>query len=398
MQNRIEFLDLKRITQLLEPELTEAIQSVIRKGQFLFGHELMAFENEYAEFIGSKHCIGVGNGFDALRLILRAYLEMGEISPGDQVIVPANTCIATILAITENGLKPVLVEPDINTYNIDFRKLEQSITKKTKAILIVHLYGKTCWSEKLLNLAEEHNLKIIEDNAQAAGASFISGNSRQTNHGKGEIQRRTGSLGHAAGHSFYPTKNLGALGDGGAITTDDDNLASIVRTLANYGSDIKYVNNYKGINSRLDEIQAAILRIKLRQLDKDNSHREKVARYYLKHIQDPNISLPRYEPQSSLNDSKYEISNCNLEHVWHLFVIRHSKRNELQKYLWENNIETLIHYPIPPHKQKAFSEYNNLSLPVTEKIHKEVLSLPINQCLTEEMANYIVTVINKNPF
>jgi dTDP-4-amino-4,6-dideoxygalactose transaminase len=302
---------------------------------------------------------------DALRLILKAYIEMGAMQEGDEVIVPANTYIATILAITDNRLKPVLVEPDINSYNLDISLIETHITSRTRAIMVVHLYGQVCWSEELEDVAELHNLKIIEDNAQAIGA-IVNG-------------KRSGSLADAAGNSFYPGKNLGALGDAGAVTTNDDDLARVVRALANYGSTNKYVNDYQGLNSRLDEIQAAFLDIKLKYIDAENQHRREIAQYYLKNIKHPDIILPT--PNSQL-------PTPNSQHVWHLFVIRTANRAKLQNYLTQNGIQTLIHYPIPPHKQLAYMEWNLLNLPVTEIIHAEVLSLPLSQIsIKEESAN-----------
>jgi dTDP-4-amino-4,6-dideoxygalactose transaminase len=330
---------------------------------------------------------------------------------GDEVIVPANTYIATILAITDNRLKPVLVEPDINTYNIDISLIEQHITSRTKAIMVVHLYGQASWSEQLEAIAKKYNLKIIEDNAQAAGACYVpefqssrvseSGNKIKTlRHWNPETMKRTGSLGDAAGHSFYPGKNLGALGDGGAVTTDDDELATIVRAMANYGSSKKYINEYKGLNSRLDEIQAAVLRVKLPRLDEDNARRREIAGYYFNNITNPEIILPNNrqstadnsQPQPGVNLSPFSF---NLSHVWHLFVIRHPERDRLQQYLTDNGIQTLIHYPVPPHKQSAYREWNSLSFPVTEKIHREVLSLPVSQLMEETEAMKVTEIINK---
>lgn len=419
----IKFLDIRKITESFEPALTEAVQRVIRRGWFLLGEEVAAYEKEYAEYIGSKHCIGVANGLDALRLIFRAYIETGVMKEGDEVIVPANTYIASILAITENRLKPVLVEPDINTYNLDISLVENHITERTKAIMVVHLYGRACWSEELEQIAKKHNLKIIEDNAQAAGAFYVP-EFQSSRVSKSETLepwnpgtlKRTGSLGHAAGHSFYPGKNLGALGDAGAVTTDDDELASVIRAIANYGSSKKYVNDYKGINSRLDEIQAAVLRVKLPRLDSDNQKRREIAQFYLDNIKNPDIVLPHFNSSgfrvqgSALDDTERKTRNPEretlnakhfrpqpsaLSHVWHLFVIRHPRRDELQKYLADNGIQTLIHYPIPPHKQKAYKEWNQLLLPITEKIHNEVLSLPISQVMNDNEVEEVVRVINR---
>jgi dTDP-4-amino-4,6-dideoxygalactose transaminase len=404
----IRFLDLKRINDSYEPDLSGAIKRVLNSGWYLLGEELRAFEQEYAKFIGVRHCIGVANGLDALRIILKAYKELGVIKEGDEIIVPANTYIATILAVSENNLKPVPVEPDINTYNIDISLLEKHITPLTRAIMVVHLYGKACWSQELEKIAKRHNLKIIEDNAQSVGAivqglsseaeqkpgiwNLQTGGGNQSRveieltKGKSRTLKRTGSLGNAAGHSFYPGKNLGALGDAGAVTTDDDDLAEVVRTLANYGSRIKYQNLYKGINSRLDEIQAAILRVKLLRQDVDNQRRREIAEFYLDNIKHPDITLP-------MNDYRLPISNY-LSHVWHLFVVRHTDRNRLQQYLSEFGIQTLIHYPIPPHKQKAYKEWSDLIMPITEQIHNEVLSLPISQVMTKTEMIKIVKVIN----
>ena len=383
----IKFLDIQKITESFEPELSRAILRVVKRGWFLLGEEVMAFEKEYAEYIGTRHCIGVANGLDALRLIFKAYIEMGIMKEGDEVIVPANTYIATILAITDNRLKPVLVEPDINTYNINISLIEQHITSRTRAIMVVHLYGQTCWSEQLEEISKKYNLKIIEDNAQAAGAAWGKG---QGTRGKELPIKRTGSLGDAAGHSFYPGKNLGALGDGGAVTTDDNELATIVRVMANYGSSKKYVNDYKGLNSRLDEIQAAVLRVKLPRLDEDNKRRNTVAQYYCTNIANPQINLPCSKDYFNLSPFSF-----NLLHVWHLFVIRHPERDRLQQYLTDNGIQTLIHYPIPPHKQKAYKEWNDLSFPVTEKIHREVLSLPVSQVMTDDEVRVITEKLNR---
>ncbi|WP_430809885.1 MULTISPECIES: DegT/DnrJ/EryC1/StrS family aminotransferase [unclassified Carboxylicivirga] len=374
----IKFLDIKKITASFEPEISRSVQEVIESGWYLLGKEVDNFELEYARYIGVNHCIGVGNGLDALRLILKAYIQMGLMHEGDEVIVPANTYIASILAITDNNLKPVLVEPDINGYNLNIDLIEQYISPKTKAIMVVHLYGRVCWDEKLQALANQFGLKIIEDNAQAAGAQISSLNAQSL--------IRSGSLGDAAGHSFYPGKNLGALGDGGAVTTNDKELANVIRALANYGSMNKYVNDYQGLNSRLDEIQAAMLRIKLKRLDEDNQHRRGIANYYLQNIIHPDVILPITNRQQSAAN--------NLSHVWHLFVIRYPKRDALQEYLTEQGVQTLVHYPIPPHKQKAYKNMNGLSLAITEKIHHEVLSLPISQVMTQSEVKFVVDVLN----
>ncbi|MDD4000834.1 MAG: DegT/DnrJ/EryC1/StrS family aminotransferase, partial [Bacilli bacterium] len=323
-----------------------------------------------------KHCIGVANGLDALRLILKAYIELGIMNEGDEIIVPANTFIASVLAITDNKLKPVFVEPNIFTYNIDPLKIEEKITERTKGIMLVHLYGQNAMQIEIEKLAVKYDLRIIEDNAQAAGAMYG--------------DKRTGSLGDAAGHSFYPGKNLGALGDGGAVTTDDDNLASVIRAMANYGSIKKYVNDYQGLNSRLDEIQAAVLRTKLKLLDKDNQRRREIAQFYCDNIESNCLILPSISPVF-----KNSMIKNNLSHIWHIFIIRHEQRDRLQQYLANNDIQTLIHYPIPPHKQDAYKEWNNQSYPITEKIHKEVLSLPISPVMSSDQINIIVKLINK---
>ncbi|MBC2722680.1 MAG: DegT/DnrJ/EryC1/StrS family aminotransferase [Desulfosporosinus sp.] len=357
----IKFLDLKKINDSFEPEITNAVKRVLDSGWYLLGNEVKAFEEEHARFIGTNHCVGVANGLDALRLILRAYLEMGVMKEGDEVIVPANTYIASILAISDNRLKPVLVEPNIRTYNMDSYLIENQITERTKAIMIVHLYGRNAMHPEIQRLVDKYNLKLIEDNAQAQGCFYG--------------DKRTGSLGHAAGHSFYPGKNLGALGDAGAVTTDDDELAAVVRALGNYGSTKKYVNDYQGLNSRLDEIQAAILRVKLARLGENNQKRRDVSAYYKKHINHPDIILPQADQcQGAVIDDQ--------SHVWHLFVVRCKERVRLQQYLNKSSIQTLIHYPIPPHRQKAYKDWNGRNYPITNKIHEEVLSLPISPVMT----------------
>ncbi|MCX6304765.1 MAG: DegT/DnrJ/EryC1/StrS family aminotransferase [Bacteroidetes bacterium] len=369
----IKFLDLQLINSAYEPEISQALSRVLHSGWYLLGDEVKAFETEYGNFIGSRHCIGVANGLDALRLIMKAYIEIGTMKEGDEIIVPANTYIASILAITDNRLKPVLVEPDINTCNIDPFLIEQKITGRTKGIMIVHLYGQNSMHPEIQRLVEKYDLKLIEDNAQAQGCFY------------GE--RRTGSVGHAAGHSFYPGKNLGALGDAGAVTTDDEDLAGVIRALGNYGSRQKYINEYQGLNSRLDEIQAAVLRVKLKYLDADNQHRREVAQFYADHITNASIILPE------IQNLKSEIRNYR-GHIWHLFVIRTLERDRLQRYLTEHGIQTLIHYPVPPHKQKAYQDMNAISLPITEQIHAEVLSLPISPILAQEEVHFITDTIN----
>lgn len=380
----IKFLDLNKVTNSFEPELSVAVSRVLRSGWFLLGEEVAAFEKEYAAYIGVRHCIGVANGLDALRLVFKAWIETGFMQEGDEVIVPANTYIASVIAITDNRLKPVLVEPDITTYNLDLSKVEENITPRTRAIMVVHLYGKACWSEGLAQLAAKHGLRVVEDNAQAAGAEWSSGVNVSGNNMP--YSKRTGSLGDAAGNSFYPGKNLGALGDGGAVTTNDDELASVVRALANYGSTKKYVNDYQGLNSRLDEIQAAVLRVKLPRLDSDNRRRRQIARFYQINISTPGIILPGLRDEDNIEE--------DISHVCHLFVIRHPERDRLQKYLSDNGVQTLIHYPIPPHKQLAYRDLNSLAFPLTERIHREVLSLPISQVMEEKEYEKVAEIIN----
>ncbi|QOW10632.1 DegT/DnrJ/EryC1/StrS family aminotransferase [Kaistella flava (ex Peng et al. 2021)] len=363
----IKFLDLQKINLAYQQEIEEKLLQVFRSGWYLLGNEVKNFEASLATYIGSPNAIGVANGLDALRLIFRAYLELGQMKVGDEVIVPANTYIASLLAITDNRLKPVFAEPEIGNYNLDIAKLEALITPKTKAIMVVHLYGQICWSEELEAVAKKYNLKIIEDNAQAIGAEWN--------------RIKSGNLGDAAGFSFYPGKNLGALGDGGAVTCKDPILAKIIRSLANYGSQEKYVHEFQGLNSRLDEIQAAVLDVKLKYIDTDTGKRREIAEKYIAGITNPKIILPNLPAASK-------------EHVWHLFVIRIDKRDELQQYLTENGIQTLIHYPIPPHKQKAYKYYNHLTFPITEKIHNEVLSLPISPFMEEEEVQKVIELIN----
>jgi len=362
----IKFLDLQKVTQKYAKEIHEAVDRVVNSGWYLQGKENENFETNYSKYIGTKHCVGVANGLDALRLILKAYIEMGLMNEGDEIIVPANTYIASILAITDNKLVPILVEPSLITYQIDANKIEQSITEKTKGIMIVHLYGQCAFTEYIGELCKKYNLKLLEDNAQAHGCLY-----------KG---KKTGSIGDAAGHSFYPGKNLGAFGDAGAVTTDDKVLADMVRTLANYGSHKKYVFENQGLNSRMDEIQAAILNVKLSHLDDDTFDRKKVARYYIGYIKHPEITLPVVKDWDA--------------HVFHIFTIRTSHRDDLQQYLFDNGVQTLIHYPIPPHKQICYHEWNKLSFPITEQIHNEELSLPISQVMTIEEVKIIVDLIN----
>jgi dTDP-4-amino-4,6-dideoxygalactose transaminase len=363
----IKFLDLQKVNLQHQEEIENRLLSVFRSGWYLLGSELKNFETNLASYIGSEYALGVANGLDALRLIFRAYIELGFMQPGDEVIVPANTYIASVLALSDNGLVPVFVEPDANTYNIDISKIEEKITPKTKAILIVHLQGRIVFSEELKNIAAKHNLKIVEDNAQAIGAEW-----------KGI---KSGNLGDAAGFSFYPGKNLGAIGDAGAVTTNDKELFEAIRAIANYGSNQKYVNIYKGLNSRLDEIQAAVLDVKLKHIAHENGTRREVAKRFIAEINNPKIILPENPADEN-------------EHVWHVFVIRTEKRDELQAYLTEKGISTIIHYPIPPHKQEAYKEYNHLSFPVTEKMHEEVLSLPISSVLEEKEIQAIIEAVN----
>ncbi|WP_323658116.1 DegT/DnrJ/EryC1/StrS family aminotransferase [Aliarcobacter butzleri] len=362
----ISFLDLKGLNAQYRAELIEACTRVIDSGWYIQGNECKEFDKEFAEYCGTKYAIGVANGLDALILILRAYKELGIMEDGDEVIVPSNTYIASILAISQNNLVPVLVEPEINTYLLDPSKIEEKITSKTKAILPVHLYGQTCEMDAINEIAKKHNLKVIEDSAQSHGAYF-----------KG---KRSGNLGDASGFSFYPGKNLGALGDGGAVTTNDEELANTIKALGNYGSHKKYENLYKGINSRLDELQAAMLRVKLKYLDEESNKRREIANYYLENIKNNKLILPTVRTEDN--------------HVWHLFVIRTSKRDELQKYLLDNGVQTLIHYPIPPHKQNAYKEWKNESYPISEQIHSEILSLPISGVQSFEDTQNIVKILN----
>ncbi|KPD20540.1 DegT/DnrJ/EryC1/StrS family aminotransferase [Idiomarina abyssalis] len=362
----INFLDLKAVNSEYRDELVAAATRVIDSGWYIHGSEVKAFEEEFANYCGSEHCIGVANGLDALTLTLRAWKEMGKLKDGDEVIVPANTYIASILAITENQLKPVLIEPNELTFNLCPEKTEAAITPKTKAIVAVHLYGQISPMPELMELADRYGLLVLEDAAQAHGASIAG--------------RKAGSWGHAAGFSFYPGKNLGALGDAGAVTTDDEELAKTIRALGNYGSHKKYENLYQGVNSRLDEIQAAMLRVKLRHLDKEIESRREVAEYYLTHIDNPGIQLPSVDSRE--------------RHVWHLFVVRSAKRDQLQKYLMEQGVQTLIHYPVPPHQQKAYHAWQSQHHPLTESIHQTVLSLPMGPTLLAHEYNKITMLCN----
>lgn len=362
----IKFLDLQKITAKYAEEIHAATQRVIDSGWYLQGKENERFEADYARYIGTKHCVGCGNGLDALIWIFRAYVELGVMKPGDEVVVPANTYIATILAITENGLVPVLVEPREDTLQIDDSKIEAALTPRTKAVCIVHLYGRCACTEKILEICRSRGLKLVEDNAQAHGCLFAG--------------KKTGALGDAAGHSFYPGKNLGALGDGGAVTTDDPELAAAVRSLANYGSTRKYVFKYRGRNSRLDEIQAAILGAKLPHLDEELSARKAVAKFYMENIKNPAVRVPALEDWNA--------------HVFHLFPVLCSRRDELQKFLADNGVQTLIHYPIPPHKQECYAQWNALSFPITERLAREELSLPISPVMTPDEVRTVAEAIN----
>ncbi|MGP9768031.1 DegT/DnrJ/EryC1/StrS family aminotransferase [Halomonas sp. AOP13-D3-9] len=367
----IPFLDLSSINATYRDELIAACTDVINSGWYINGQQLNSFEQEFAAYCGSKYCIGVANGLDALTLTLRAWKEQGRLKEGDEVIVPANTYIASVLAITENKLTPILVEPSEVTYNLCPRNTELAITQKTRAILPVHLYGQLADMPAIMEIAERHQLLVLEDSAQAHGASLNG--------------RKAGNWGDAAGFSFYPGKNLGALGDAGAITTDDEELANLLRALGNYGSHTKYQNAYQGVNSRLDEIQAAMLRVKLRYLNDEIAARREIAHAYLTGIKNPLIRLPEINRETAITDSS---------HVWHLFVIRNTQREALQNYLLKNDIQTLIHYPIPVHKQQAYRHWSNSSLPLTESIHNEVISLPISPVTKHSDIEKIIKICN----
>ena len=359
----IKFLDLKKINNRYREEIASRIKDILDKGWYLQGEENENFTKNFANFCGTKFALGVANGLDALNLIIKAY----GFGNGDEIIVPANTYIATILAISENGCIPILVEPDIKTYNINPDSIEEKITTKTKAIMGVHLYGQAVQMEKIWKIAKKYNLKIIEDSAQAHGAIYQ--------------ENRTGNLGDASGFSFYPGKNLGCIGDGGAVTTNDEELFNKIKAIANYGSDRKYHHIYKGVNSRLDEIQAAVLDIKLKHLDSDNNKRREISKYYRENIKNSKIILPETYDEKS--------------HVWHIFAVRTQNRDEFQKYLTEKGIQTIIHYPTPPHKQEAYKEWNNLSFPITEEIHNTILSLPISPVMTDSEIEKVVEVVNE---
>lgn len=362
----IKFLDLQKINTQYRNELHQAANRIIDSGWYLLGKELESFEKNYSEFCGAKYTLGVANGLDALRLIFKAYIELGMMDKGDEVIIPANTYIASVLAVTDCDLTPIFVEPNIQTYNLDSSKVEEVITDRTKAVLTVHLYGQNSINDELLQVCKKYNLMLVEDCAQSHGATW-----------KGKV---TGNIGDAAGHSFYPGKNLGALGDAGAITTNNIDLYNTIEALRNYGSHVKYKNIYQGLNSRLDEIQAAFLNVKLKYLNDDIAGRRRVANYYLNHIKNDSLTLPEVNYQEG--------------HVWHLFVIRTNRRQELQDYLAKENIQTIIHYPIPPHKQEAYKTFNHLHFPITEKIHEEVLSIPISSVMEDSEIETVVNVLN----
>lgn len=366
----IEYLSLQKVNALHEQEIAETVEKVVRSGWYLHGEATERFERHYASYIGTRHCVGCGNGLDALTLIFRAYKELGLLHEGDEVIVPANTFVASILSITENGLKPILVEPDYDTLEIDDRLVEKRITPRTRALLLVHLYGRCAYTPTIADVCKRHQLLLVEDNAQAHGCRYGS--------------RRTGALGNAAAHSFYPGKNLGAMGDAGAVTTNDDDLARMVRELGNYGSVRKYVFDHVGRNSRIDEIQAAVLDVKLKYLDEENLRRQQIADAFYRHIDNPLIALP----------AKARWQNRLEDNVFHIFPILCAERDALQRYLAERGVQTLIHYPIPPHRQRCYAQWADLSLPITERIHREELSIPCNQTMTDEQAEQIVTLLN----
>ena len=363
----IKFLNLEKINNRFRDEIDSRIKTILDKGWYLQGEENEIFAQNFAKFCGTKYCVGVANGLDAINLIIRAY----GFKEGDEIIVPSNTYIATILAISENGCKPVLVEPDINTYNINPDLIEEKITPKTKAIMVVHLYGQAVKMDKVWEIAKKYNLKVIEDSAQAHGAGVNVG---------GKL-KRVGNLSDASAFSFYPGKNLGCMGDGGCVTTNDEELFKKVKAIANYGSDRKYHHIYKGVNSRLDEIQAAVLDVKLKYLDEDNKKRREISKYYRENIRNPKIILPKTYDENS--------------HVWHVFAVRTDNRDEFQKYLADNGIQTIIHYPTPPHKQEAYREWNHLSYPISEEIHRTIISIPISPVMIDEEVERVVEVVNE---
>ena len=361
---KVKYLDLNRINARHKSGLDEAYFRVCESGMYISGDELRLFESDYARYTGTRYCIGVANGLDALRLILRGYMELGFLRTGDEVLVPANTFIATILAVTDCGLKPVLVEPSLDDYQIDSRYIEEKITSRTRALIIVHLYGICAFNRYIADVCRKYNLKLIEDNAQAHGCYFD--------------DKKTGSLGDATGHSFYPGKNLGALGDGGAVTTDDGELDYVVRGLSNYGSEKKYHFRFKGLNSRLDTLQAAFLRVKLRTLDKEIDERRCIAAFYGERIKNDSVILPVFRESNA----------------WHIYPVRTERRAIFQEFLHSNGIETLIHYPLAPHKQQCYKEWNDQSFPFSEKIHSEILSLPLYQTMTDDEVRYVSDTVN----
>jgi len=370
----IQFLDLKKINAPYETAFQEKLNAVLEKGWYILGDEVAAFESNFANYCGTKYCIGVGNGFDAMVLIFKAYIQLGKLQKGDEVIVPANTFIASILAILAADLIPVLVEPKLENYNINLDLISEKITSKTKAILVVHLYGQLAEMDAINTIAIQNNLLVIEDAAQAHGAILVKSQKSKVK------SRKSGNLSDAAAFSFYPGKNLGALGDGGAVVTNDSELAKAIQILRNYGSEVKYQNKYIGVNSRLDELQAAFLNVKLANLEADNNYRRGIAERYLTEIKNDKIILPFWDLSGN--------------HVFHLFVIRTEQREELQRFLLEKGIQTMIHYPIPSHKQEAFENWNNLSFPITEKIHNEALSLPISPVLTDDEVSFVIETLN----
>ena len=363
----IKFLDLQKINEQYTVEFKETFNRILNSGWFILGKEVENFENEFAAYCGTKYCLGVANGLDALILIIEAYKQLGLMKEGDEIIVPSNTYIASILAISKAGLTPVLVEPDPSTFLINPLKIEEKITARTKAILPVHLYGRLCDMHVIKKIADQYNLKVIEDSAQSHGA-ILNG-------------KRSGNLGDASGFSFYPGKNLGAIGDAGAITTDDRELAETIKALRNYGSHKKYENLYQGINSRLDELQAGLLSVKLKYLDAETDVRRKIAERYNAEIKNPKITLPLFPIDRN-------------QHAWHLYVVQVIDREKVQHYLAEQGVQTLIHYPIPPHKQKAYKEWYNLSYPISEKMHQHVLSLPISPVMTDEEVTKVIEAVN----
>lgn len=428
---KIDYLSLKKVTAMHRDEIMDAVARVVDSGRYLQGAANARFEHDYASYIGTRHCVGCGNGLDALTLIFRAYIQMGVMCPGDEVIVPANTYIASILAVTENGLRPVLVEPEIGTLEIDGRLIEQAVTEKTRAILLVHLYGRNAWTPYIADLCARKHLKLIEDNAQAQGCAvcspFTAHRPQRADvapgpmaNGDGALppgrlpshidetpvparddlsvmtceSRRTGSLGDAAAHSFYPGKNLGALGDGGAVTTDDNELAQVVRALGNYGSKEKYVFSYLGRNSRLDEIQAAVLDVKLKYLDDDNRRRKQIANYYYTNIDHPKVVLPGIDAWREARPAPYGEGCRDESSVYHIFPVLCPDRDRLQEHLKACGIGTMIHYPIPPHRQECYRDWHSSRLPVTEQIHRTELSIPCNQTMTDAEAEYVCRCIN----